>query len=289
MAGRTQSRLKERKALPARNPTSPAPSVNPQTTGYPKRDLRRWTLDVGRWTFLRFALCLPFQIWLRPRTALRLYVFAFLSYWILGLMRVLPFHGQDDLAAAAPQVKRCLAEAGVVLLPTETYYGLACNPYSEEAVRRVLDLKDRPRDIPLPVLAADWAQVDRLTVVPEVWRQRLEAVWPGPVTAVLPTRQALSASLAATVAVRIPGHGLLRQLLAVTGPLTGTSANRHGGRPAVDVAGAMRSLVGDPDLALDGGPAPGGNPSTLVDLSGVGVRVLRQGAEEWDETSGSRT
>ncbi|MEN8165145.1 MAG: Sua5/YciO/YrdC/YwlC family protein, partial [Acidobacteriota bacterium] len=76
--------------------------------------------------------------------------------------------------------------------------------------------------------------------------------------------------------------GLLRQLLAVTGPLTGTSANRHGDRPAVDVAGAIRSLVGDPDMALDGGPAPGGQASTLVDLSGTRARVLRQGAETWE-------
>ncbi len=204
-----------------------------------------------------------------------------------GLMQVLPFYQQDDLAAAVPQVNRCLAEAGVVLLPTETYYGLACNPYSEEAVRRVLDLKDRPRDIPLPVLAADWAQVDRLTVVPEAWRDRLQALWPGPITVVLPTRKDLPASLAATVAVRIPGHGLLRQLLAVTGPLTGTSANRHGDRPAVDVGGAMKSLVGNPELALDGGPSPGGQPSTLVDLTGSRARVLRQGAEVWDQPGGA--
>ncbi len=199
-------------------------------------------------------------------------------------MRVLPFHQQDDLAAAAPQVERCLAEAGVVLLPTETFYGLACNPYSEEAVSRVLELKDRPRDMPLPVLAADWAQVDRLTVVPECWRDRLQTLWPGPITVVLPARQALPASLEATVAVRIPGHGLLRNLLAVTGPLTGTSANRHGDRPADDVAGAIRSLVGDPDLALDGGQSPGGKPSTLVDLTGVMVRILRQGPEVWDQS-----
>ncbi len=198
-------------------------------------------------------------------------------------MIILPFHRKDDLAAAAPQVERCLAEGGVVLLPTETFYGLACNPYSEEAVSRVLELTDRPRDMPLPVLAADWVQVDRLTVVPEIWRQRLEAVWPGPITAVLPARKDLSASVPATVAVRIPGHKMLRHLLAVTGPLTGTSANRHGDRPTIDVAGAMRSLTGDPALALDGGPSPGGQPSTLVDLTGTTARVLRQGVEAWDQ------
>lgn len=173
-----------------------------------------------------------------------------------------------------------------MLLPTETFYGLACDPWSEEGVSRVLTLKDRPRDMALPVLAADWVQVDRLTRVPEAWRGRLQALWPGPITAVLPTREDIAASSTPTVAVRIPGHGLLRQMLAETGPLTGTSANRHGDRPAVTAAEATKSLVGEPDLILDGGPSPGGQPSTLVDLTGVRARILRQGPEVWDESVG---
>ncbi len=171
-----------------------------------------------------------------------------------------------------------------MLLPTETFYGLGCDPWSEEAVHKVLDLKDRPRDMPLPVLAADWTQVDRLTVVPEAWRRRLESRWPGPITAVLPLRKSLPLSMADTVAVRIPDHRLLRRLLSETGPLTGTSANRHGDSPTVDVGAALRSLVGDPDLVLDGGPVAGGRPSTLVDLTGLEARILRQGAEAWDHT-----
>lgn len=197
-------------------------------------------------------------------------------------MNILPFRLQDDLAEALSEAKRCLAGGGVVLVPTETFYGLACDPWSKKGVSRVLELKDRPRDMALPVLAADWDQVDRLTRVPEAWRGRLKAVWPGPITAVLPTRTGLAASLKATVAVRIPGHGLLRRMLAETGPLTGTSANRHGDSPAVTVEDATMSLIGEPDLALDGGPSPGGQPSTLVDLTGVRARILRQGPEAWD-------
>ena len=205
------------------------------------------------------------------------------------MMIVLPFHRGRDLAAVVPRVKRCLAEAGVVLVPTETFYGLAGDPYSEEAVCRILDLKDRPRDMPLPVLAADWTQVDRLTDVPEAWRRHLETVWPGPITAVLPVRQALPVSTGGPVAIRIPGHAMLRRLLGETGPLTGTSANHHGDRPTVDVPDALRSLAGDPDLVLDGGTTPGGQPSTLVDLTGVGVRILRQGAEVWGQPEGAGT
>lgn len=198
-------------------------------------------------------------------------------------MILLPFDQPRDLAAALPEVGQCLAEAGIVLVPTETFYGLAADPFSREAVAKVLHIKHRPKDIPLPVLAADWDQVDRLTVVPEAWRHRLETVWPGPVTAVLPTRTLLPASPGGTVAVRIPGHLMLRELLFETGPLTGTSANRHGDRPAVDVPTALKSLADAPDLALDGGQVPGGRPSTLVDLTGERVLVLRQGTEPWTE------
>lgn len=200
-------------------------------------------------------------------------------------MNILPFRLQDDLAEALSEAKRCLANGGVVLVPTETFYGLACDPWSEKGVSRVLELKERPRDMALPVLAADWAQVDRLTQVPEVWRGRLKAQWPGPITAILRTRTRLPASLMTTVAIRIPGHGLLRHMLAETGPLTGTSANRHGDSPAVTVEEATMSLIGEPDLALDGGPSPGGQPSTLVDLTGVRARILRQGPEVWDHSN----
>jgi L-threonylcarbamoyladenylate synthase len=197
-------------------------------------------------------------------------------------MIVRPFSEPRDLEAALPQVRACLGDSGVVLLPTETFYGLACDPWSKTGVRRVFELKNRPRESFLPVLAANWEQVDRLVLVAETWRARLRALWPGAITVVLPTRKTILASSGSTVAVRIPGHGLLRQLLEVTGPLTGTSANSHGETPENDLEGALRSLGGDPDLALDGGPTPGGSPSTLVDLTGPEAQILRQGLEVWD-------
>ncbi len=200
----------------------------------------------------------------------------------LGLMQVFPFRDRSDLTGVVPVVQRCLADAGVVLLPTETFYGLACDPWSERAVGKVLDLKGRPGDMPLPVLAGDWGQVERVALVPENWRSRLEGLWPGPTTVVLPLHQAIPASPVATVAIRIPGHRLLRQLLGTTGPLTGTSANRHGIPPLVDVSGVLGALVGSPNLVLDGGTVPGGLASTLVDLSGAKARILRQGPAVWD-------
>ncbi len=196
-------------------------------------------------------------------------------------MRVEPLHGAEDVRRIAPEVRRVAGKGGVLVIPTETFYGLAADPRSSAAVARVYALKDRPRGMPLPVLCAGWAQVEALVEIPDTHRARLSRCWPGPLTVVLPVREPLAAAPGRTLAVRIPGHDLLRSLLDLVGPLTGTSANRHGAPPSTEALAAARSLAGTPDLVLDGGPTPGGAPSTLVDLSGSGPRLLRAGPVAW--------
>jgi L-threonylcarbamoyladenylate synthase len=171
----------------------------------------------------------------------------------------------------------------VVLLPTESFYGLGVDPHNEGAVARVYDMKGRPPEMGLPVLCADWQQVESLVVVPGRFRVKLSRLWPAPLTVVLPTVASLPAARTGTLAVRIPAHGLVRALLYRVGPLTGTSANRHGAPPSTTVDGALGSLVGEPDLVLDGGPTAGGEPSTLVELSRDEPIVLRPGAGSWYE------
>ncbi len=196
-------------------------------------------------------------------------------------MRRLRLLGPDDVRAAARALGEVAAAGGVALVPTETYYGLAADPASPEGVDRVYRLKDRPGGMPLPVLCADWGQVESLVEVPAPYRVRLSRSWPGPLTVVLPARRPLPASPGGTLAVRIPGHDLLRALLYLVGPLTGTSANRHGAPPAREVGPAVAGLAGEPELVLDGGLTPGGPPSTLVDLTGAVPRVLRPGPVGW--------
>lgn len=199
-------------------------------------------------------------------------------------MESLPFGHRDDLPEAIRAVRSVLASAGVVLLPTETFYGLAVDPHDPEAVARVYALKDRPQGMPLPVLCSDWQQVESLCDVPETYRVPLSRSWPGPLTAVLPSRQPLAAAGGrSSVAVRIPGHDLLRALLYRVGPTTGTSANRSGAPPHTTAAEACAGLAAPVDLVLDGGPTRGGLPSTLVDLTGDRVRVLRSGAISWGD------
>ena len=197
-------------------------------------------------------------------------------------MRSLPLLDPEHGRPAAEAALHVVRGAGVVLVPTETFYGLAADPTSDVAVDRVHGLKRRPADRALPVLCADHEQVVSLVELPERFRVRIGRIWPGPVTIVLPLRRPLAACPGGTVAVRIPDHRLLRAVLYRTGPLTGTSANRHGEPACTTADAALGALDGRPDLVLDGGPTPGGRASTIVDLTGREPRVLRRGPVAWD-------
>jgi L-threonylcarbamoyladenylate synthase len=201
----------------------------------------------------------------------------------------LPFAEQRDLPSAIQAVRDVLQGHGVVALPTETFYGLAVAPDDLVAVGRVYTLKGRPAEKGLPVVGASIMQLEALAVVPEAWRVRLEAAWPAPLTVVLrPIRRVAAAG--AALAVRVPAHPLLRALLESVGPLTATSANRSGGDALARPDEVARVLGDGLTLLLDGGDAPGGVPSTVVDLAQGVPRMLRLGAfqppPEWGVKEG---
>jgi tRNA threonylcarbamoyl adenosine modification protein (Sua5/YciO/YrdC/YwlC family) len=195
----------------------------------------------------------------------------------------LPFVEPHDVVEAVQAGGVTVAGGGVLLLPTESYYGLGSDPRSEAGVARVFSMKERPPELGLPVLCADWQQLESLVVVPKRFRTKLSRLWPAALTVVLPTVSDLPAAQRGTLAVRIPAHPELRALLYGVGPLTGTSANRHGDQPSTTVDGALASLAEAPDLGLDAGATAGGEVSTLVDLSGGEPEILRPGACSWEE------
>jgi tRNA threonylcarbamoyl adenosine modification protein (Sua5/YciO/YrdC/YwlC family) len=195
----------------------------------------------------------------------------------------LPFNQPDEIITATRVAAEVVAAGGVVLLPTESYYGLGADPLQADGVARVCAMKGRATELGMPVLCADWEQLEMLVQVPEGFRVRLSRLWPAPLTVVVPSTAATTASRGGTLAVRIPAHASLRALLYQTGPLTGTSANRHGRPPCTTPDAALASLLGAPDLVLDAGPTAGGEPSTVVDLSEENPRVLRLGACPWDD------
>ena len=196
-------------------------------------------------------------------------------------MRVL---AADDAGAA---VAASALQAGeVVAIPTDTVYGLAARVDCLEAVRTLFELKGRPDDVAIAVLAASGAQARELAGEWSASAERLAAAWwPGALTMVVPAR-VLLASLGgsgATVGVRVPGSAWVRDLCSQTGPLAVTSANGHGEAPMTS-AGAIAEAWpnGSPrfSIVLDGGPCEG-MPSTVVDCSQDPPQCLREGALTW--------
>lgn len=198
-------------------------------------------------------------------------------------MKRLTFTTNEQIVAAVAEAHDVVRGGGVLLLPTESFYGLGADVFSEAGIARICVMKDRTPELGLPVLCADWQQIVELVDVPERFRVRLSRIWPAPLTVVLPARNETAAARAGTLAVRIPAHEALRALLYRTGPLTGTSANRHGRPPCTEIDEVLGSLIEDPDLVLDAGSAPGGEPSTLVDLTGIEPRLLRPGKRRWED------
>lgn len=184
-----------------------------------------------------------------------------------------------------------LDAGGVLAIPTESSYGLAVDPWSEEGVEAIYRLKGRDRGKPLPVLVAGLRQMAGLGIDPELpVLERLGRLWPAPLTAVLPLSPSIgpagmppAAAGTRTLAVRVPAHAELRALLDHVGPLTATSANESGSPPLLDPLAAAE-LLGDLDgaIVVDGGTLAGGAPSTLVRPTDPrrqdGFEVLRAGS-----------
>jgi len=168
-----------------------------------------------------------------------------------------------DLAEAAA----ALGRGEVIGFPTDTVYGLAVRPGFES---RVYDIKRRPQGMPLILMAASPDQLSGLVEVDRRARWYMDRWWPGPLTLVLP------AEAGGTLGVRVPDHPLALELLRLAGPLLTTSANLHGEPPALDAAFAsLPGLAG----VVDGGRAPGGEPSTVIALlPGSEMTVIREGA-----------
>lgn len=185
------------------------------------------------------------------------------------------------------QVAARLRAGAVVAFPTDTLYGLGADAWNRAAVARVFAIKGREATQAIPLVAADRAQVEAaLGMLPPLGRALADAFWPGPLSLVVPAPPDLPRELlggGSTVAVRVPAHAVARGLAARLGrPLTATSANRSQAPPARDAGEVERELGADLDGIVDAGPAPGGPPSTLVDVTGATPRLVRAGAVPWE-------
>lgn len=197
---------------------------------------------------------------------------------------------EAQLLSGMRQARQAIGRGALVVLPTDTVYGIAADAFSPRAVARLLEAKGRTRQTPPPVLVAS---VDTLRAlvqeVPEIVDELAAKFWPGALTIVLPAQQSLVWDLGetqGTVAVRMPANRYALELLQETGPMAVSSANLTGQAAALTVEEASEMLGESVAVYLDDGPSVTGRASTIIDATGlVGpedqrrpVRVLRDGA-----------
>ncbi len=176
---------------------------------------------------------------------------------------------------------KILREGGVIAFPTDTVYGLGADAFNPEAVARIYAIKNRPETMSFPLLIAD---ISQLTAVAEPTSEiawfLARHFWPGGLTLVLPRAASLPLYLAegSTVGVRIPNHSICLTLIKHLGrPIIGTSANLSGKASSLTANEVKQQLEDKVDLIIDGGQCPGGNESTIVDITGGVPIILRPG------------
>lgn len=184
----------------------------------------------------------------------------------------------DGMAAAGTAIRK----GQIVVLPTDTVYGVGCDAFDAEAVASVLAAKGRGREMPPPVLIPTARTAHGLaTQVPDYAQRLMERFWPGPLTLVLKAHTSLHWDLGdtnGTVALRVPDNPIALELLGDIGPMAVTSANTTGDPAARTVDAAERMLGESVAVYLDGGPSTEGAPSTIVDCTGEAPVTLRLGA-----------
>lgn len=192
-------------------------------------------------------------------------------------------HLHAGRATSLKMAARLLRAGELVAFPTDTVYGLGALFDQEAAVEGIYHVKGRPESKGIPILlasASDLPLVVNVGVMGQMAARLASAFWPGPLTLVLPKNSSIPAAVSRTetVAVRVPEHALTRALIALVGrPLAVTSANHSGQPPTIDPATVRAMLGGRIAAILDGGLAPGGEPSTIVDCSGGALDILRHG------------
>lgn len=207
---------------------------------------------------------------------------------------------EAQLLAGMRHARQAIARGEVIVIPTDTVYGIAADAFAPAAVQRLLDAKGRGRDQPPPVLVAGQAALAALVEeIPEAVQKLVDEFWPGGLTIVLPAQPSLSWDLGdtlGTVAVRMPDQRVALELLEETGPLAVSSANLTGKAAAISVKDAEKMLGDSVSVYLDGGMSQSGVASTIIDATSLvrrgddtgepRIRLLREGAVSMKQLRG---
>ena len=183
---------------------------------------------------------------------------------------------KGNIIVAANIVKR----GGLVVYPTETVYGLGCDPLNVKAVQRLIDVKGE-RNKPLPILASSIDDAEKIAIISSKGKKLATKFWPGTLTMIFPKKPVLSDIVTFgwdSVGLRISGNAVALDLIRLSGGLlVGSSANRSGEEPPRRVQEVSEKLKDMVDVVLDCGAAAYGMPSTVADLTSEKLKILREG------------
>lgn len=198
------------------------------------------------------------------------------------MSRIYDCADQDSRAAGLKAAVDAVKAGQLVVLPTDTLYGLGCDAFNNEAVANLLATKHRGPDMPVPVLVGSWDTIQGLVHSYSAQAKELvEAFWPGGLSIIVPQAPSLPWNLGdtrGTVMLRMPLHPVAIELLRQTGPMAVSSANISGHTPPTTVLEARQQLNQNVAVYLDGGECALATPSTIVDISGPAPKILREGA-----------
>ena len=178
------------------------------------------------------------------------------------------------------KTSQIIKEGGIVVFPTDTVYGIGCNPYNENAVKKIYEIKSREKTKSLPVLASSIEIVKQITVIDEFTEKIVKKYWPGPLTLILKLRDKnlkKSLNLEDKIAVRIPNSVCTLKLLNKCNLLVGTSANVSGDSSFTNPQECMKN-VKNYDVFVDGGTITSKGESTIIEIENEKIHVIREGA-----------
>lgn len=178
------------------------------------------------------------------------------------------------------EVIEVLKSGGTIVYPTDTLYGLGTDPFNEEAVKRMYDLKKRPFDEPISIAVHDISQIEDYVELTDLARHTTREFLPGPLTILLKKKDPSSLPIVSSetkLGVRILDHPVALPILDGFGPITSTSANIHEAEPPCDVDSAIEQLGDSVDIYIDGGKCRYGQESTVLDVSTDSPKIIRSG------------
>jgi len=197
----------------------------------------------------------------------------------MQLIKISETNFEEVLSSAVDELKN----SGIIAYPTETFYGLGTKFDMEDSLKRLYDIKQRPKEKPMPLIIGNKELLSFVAAsVNRIALSLIDRFWPGPLTLILPAKENLSDYITAgtgKVAVRIPGESFALSLAKTANfPIIATSANLSGMPPAQDTEAVIRYFGDKIDLIFDGGSTTGGLPSTIVEVTGDEITILREGA-----------